>query len=154
MRTRSIFFAVLLLCCASIGFAQDKLFEQYADMDNVTSVFISKKMFDLMPDIETGDLNLKDLRGKIDNLQILTTEKKEIQEQMQKDFSSLITQSHEELMRVKDGKDKVTFYVRQSDDGLIREMLMLVDSDSEFVVIRLNGKFTPEDIRKITEQVE
>ena len=37
-------FLILFLCCTSLCFAQDKLFEKYADMDNVTSVFISKKV--------------------------------------------------------------------------------------------------------------
>ena len=37
-------FLILFLCCTSLCFAQDKLFEKYADMDNVTSVFISKRM--------------------------------------------------------------------------------------------------------------
>lgn len=152
MKTKSIYI-LLFLCCASICFAQDKLFEQYADMDDVTSVYISKKMFDLMPDIETGRLDLKDLRGKIDNLQILTTDREDLCAKMRKDFKNLVTQSHEELMRIKDGKDKVTFYVQQENE-LIREMLMLADSDDEFVIIRLKGKFTLEDIQKIAKQVQ
>ena len=47
-------FLILFLCCTSLCFAQDKLFEKYADMDNVTSVFISKKMFDMIPNVESG----------------------------------------------------------------------------------------------------
>ena len=45
MKLKNIFL-ILFLCCTSLCFAQDKLFEKYADMDNVTSVFISKKMFE------------------------------------------------------------------------------------------------------------
>lgn len=152
MKTKSIYI-LLFLCCASICFAQDKLFEQYADMDDVTSVYISKKMFDLMPDIETGGLDLKDLRGKIDNLQILTTDREDLCEKMRKDFKNLVTQSHEELMRIKDDDEKVTFYILQ-EGNLIREMLMFSDSYDEFVIIRLKGKFTLEDIQKIAKQVQ
>ena len=46
MKYKNIFL-MLFLCCTSLCFAQDKLFEKYADMDNVTSVFISKKMFEI-----------------------------------------------------------------------------------------------------------
>ena len=152
MKTKSIYI-LLLLCCASICFAQDKLFEQYADMDDVTSVYISKKMFDLMPDIETGGLDLKDLRGKIDNLQILTTDREDLCAKMRKDFKNLVTQSHEELMRIKDDDEKVTFYILQ-EGNRIREMLMFSDSYDEFVIIRLKGKFTLEDIQKIAKQVQ
>ena len=152
MKTKSICI-LLLLCCASICFAQDKLFEQYVDMDDVTSIYISKKMFDLMPDIETGGLDLEDLRGKIDNLQILTTDREDLCAKMRKDFKNLVTQSHEELMRIKDGDEKVTFYILQ-EGNRIREMLMFSDSYDEFVIIRLKGKFTLEDIQKIAKQVQ
>ena len=152
MKTKSICI-LLLLCCASICFAQDKLFEQYVNMDDVTSIYISKKMFDLMPDIETGGLDLKDLRGKIDNLQILTTDREDLCAKMRKDFKNLVTQSHEELMRIKDGDEKVTFYILQ-EGNRIREMLMFSDSYDEFVIIRLKGKFTLEDIQKIAKQVQ
>ena len=69
MKLKNIFL-ILFLCCTSLCFAQDKLFEKYADMDNVTSVFISKKMFDMIPNVESGGLNLMNLKGKINNLQI------------------------------------------------------------------------------------
>ena len=67
MKLKNIFL-ILFLCCTSLCFAQDKLFEKYADMDNVTSVFISKKMFDMIPNVESGGLNLMNLKGKINNL--------------------------------------------------------------------------------------
>ena len=74
MKSKNIFL-ILFLCCTSLCFAQDKLFEKYADMDNVTSVFISKKMFDMIPNVESGGLNLMNLKGKINNLQIPTNGK-------------------------------------------------------------------------------
>ncbi|MCD7848556.1 MAG: DUF4252 domain-containing protein [Parabacteroides sp.] len=139
---------ILFLCCTSLCFAQDKLFEKYADMDNVTSVFISKKMFEMMPNIESGGLDLINLKGKINNLQILTSDKREIRDQMRKEFSGLIGKSHEELMRVKDNKTKATSYIEQKGD-LINEMIMMADTESEYVIIRLTGKFTLQDIQNV-----
>ena len=139
---------ILFLCCTSLCFAQDRLFEKYADMDNVTSVFISKKMFEMMPNIESGGLDLMNLKGKINNLQILTSEKREIRDQMRKEFSGLIGKSHEELMRVKDNNTKATFYIEQKGDQ-INEMIMLADTESEYVIIRLTGKFTLQDIQNV-----
>ncbi|WP_293667431.1 DUF4252 domain-containing protein [uncultured Parabacteroides sp.] len=147
MKYKNIFL-ILFLCCTSLCFAQDKLFEKYADMDNVTSVFISKKMFEMMPSIESGGLDLMNLKGKINNLQILTSDKREIRDQMRKEFSGLIGKSHEELMRVKDNKTKATFYIEQKGD-LINEMIMMADTESEYVIIRLTGKFTLQDIQNV-----
>ena len=147
MKYKNIFL-ILFLCCTSLCFAQDRLFEKYADMDNVTSVFISKKMFEMMPNIESGGLDLMNLKGKINNLQILTSEKREIRDQMRKEFSGLIGKSHEELMRVKDNNTKATFYIEQKGDQ-INEMIMLADTDSDYVVIRITGKFTLQDIQDV-----
>ena len=150
MKTKSIYI-LLLLCCASICFAQDKLFEQYADMDDVTSVYISKKMFQLMPSMETAGLNLINMKGKIESLQILTCENESLQEQMRKDFSGLIKKEHEELMRVRDGESKITFYIKQKGE-LINELIMLSDDEKEFSVIQLLGQFTLQDIQEITKE--
>ena len=142
MKLKNIFL-ILFLCCTSLCFAQDKLFEKYADMDNVTSVFISKKMFDMIPNVESGGLNLM-------NLQIVTSDKQEVRDQMRKEFSSLISKSHEELMRVKDNDTRASFYIVQNGD-LINEMIMLADTDSDYVVIRITGKFTLEDIQDVAK---
>ena len=72
MRLKQLY-TILLLCCVNICFAQNKLFDKYADMDDVTSVYISKKMFQMMPVMETAGLNLANLKGKIEGLQVLTT---------------------------------------------------------------------------------
>lgn len=149
MKSKNIFL-ILFLFCTSLCFAQDNLFEKYADMDNVTSVFISKKMFDLMPDIESGGLDLVNLKGKINNLQIITSDKRDVRDQMRKEFGTLISKSHEELMRVKDNDTRASFYITQQGD-LINEMVMLADTDSDYVVIRLTGRFTLQDIQDVAK---
>lgn len=151
MKTKNILL-ILFLCCTSICFAQNKLFDKYSEMDNVTSVSISKAMFQMMPNFETNGLNLMNLKGKIEGLQILTTENNSIKETMRNDFKNLIGKDHEELMKVKDGKTRATFYVKQKGD-LISELIMLADTDKSFNVIRLSGNFTLQDIQEITKEM-
>ena len=90
MRLKQLY-TILLLCCVNICFAQNKLFDKYADMDDVTSVYISKKMFQMMP----GHGNRRtqpcpNLKGKIESLQILTTQKADLRERMRGEFKALI----------------------------------------------------------------
>ena len=151
MKTKNILL-LLFLCCTSICFAQNKLFDKYSEMDNVTSVSISKAMFQMMPNFEKNGLNLMNLKGKIEGLQILTTENNSIKETMRNDFKNLIGKDHEELMKVKDGKTRATFYVKQKGD-LISELIMLADTDKSFNVIRLSGNFTLQDIQEITKEM-
>ena len=106
----------------------------------------------MMPNIETNGLDLMNLKGKIEGLLVLTTQDGSIKEKMRADFKGLIGKDHQELMRVKDGKTRATFYVKQKGD-LISEMIMLADTDSSFNVIQLAGNFTLQDIQKITKEI-
>lgn len=143
---------VLFLVCSSLSFAQNKLFEKYAETDNVTSVYISKAMFQMMPGMKTGDLNLMNMKDKIDGLQILSTEHTDLKKKMKKDFSMLVNDQHQELMRVKDGKTRVTFYIKMKGNQ-VNELIMLADTDEEYSVIRLQGNFTLQDIQEISKGI-
>lgn len=151
MRTKNILLLLFLLG-SSICFAQNKLFDKYAEMDNVTSVYISKAMFQMMPGMEAGGLNLANLKGKIESLQVLSTENTELKDKMKSEFDRLISSQHEELMRVKDGKTKAVFYAKKKGE-MITEMIMLADSDKSYSVIQLLGNFTLQDIQNIANEV-
>lgn len=153
MKTRNSLL-VLFLLCSTLCFAQDKLFEKYADKDNVTSVYISKSMFQMMPDnMRAGGLDLGNLKGKIHNLQILTSENKEVKEQMKADFDAVVGKDHELLMKVKSDDTRASFFVKQKREK-ISELIMLTDEEEDYVVMRLTGDFTIQDIRQIAEEVE
>ncbi len=142
----------LLLACTQFGFAQDKLFDKYAEMDNVTSVYISKAMFQMMPVIGDVGLSLTNLKGKVESLQLVTTERKDLIPQMRGEFSKLVGNQHQELMRVRDGKTKATFYSNMKGDQ-VKDLIMLADTDSTFVVMQLVGNFTLQDIQEIANEV-
>lgn len=155
MKAKYLMIFLLCLACSSFSFAQNstQLFDKYTDTDGVTSVYISKAMFRMMPSVENIGLNLVNMKGKIESLYILTTMKKELVPQMRKEFSQLIKKDHEELMRVRDGKTKATFYADMKGD-MVRDLLMLSDTDNEFTVIQLLGNFTLQDIQEITKDVK
>lgn len=153
MKTRNSLL-VLFFLCSTLCFAQDKLFEKYADKDNVTSVYISKSMFQMMPDnMRAGGLDLGNLKGKIHNLQILTSENKEVKEQMKADFDAVVGKDHELLMKVKSDDTRASFFVKQKGEK-ISELIMLTDDEGDYVVMRLTGDFTIQDIRQIAEEME
>lgn len=152
MKTR-YFILLSFLFFTTVGFAQDKLFEKYVDANDVTSVNISKTMFEMMPDIQTDGLNMINLKGKIESLQILTTENTTQKENIRKDFSTLTGKEYEELMRVKSEGTKANFYIKKKGDQ-ISELILLADSDDSFSVIRLLGNFTLRDIQNLAQGME
>ena len=152
--TKRYLYTLLLLFCANLCFAQNTLFDKYADKDNVTSVFITKKMFQMMPSVNTPGLNLGNMKNKIESLLILTSEDKKIKESMKKDFTALMQKDYEELMRIKDEDTKVNFYIKQKGN-LISEMVMIADStEDNFTVMRLLGSFTLKEMQEITKTTQ
>jgi hypothetical protein len=106
----------------------------------------------MMPAIGEVGMALTNLKGKIKSLNMLTTEKKELIPQMQKEFSTLVTKKHQELMRVRDGKDRITFYGTLKGEK-VDELLMLIDNGDEhtFMILLIEGDFTLQDIQNITK---
>ncbi|MCD7937524.1 MAG: DUF4252 domain-containing protein [Tannerellaceae bacterium] len=153
MKTKYILLSVCIFC-TTLCFGQKKLFDKYADESGVISIYISKSMFDLVwPSIQTAGLQLSNMSGKVEGLQLLTTEKKELADRMRKDFSTIVTKEHEELMRVRSDGTKANFYIQKQGEN-ISEMLMIADADNSFVIIQLVGNFTLKDIQEITGEVQ
>jgi hypothetical protein len=153
MKTKCILIALCLIC-TSIGFAQNKLFDKYADMDDVTSVYISKAMFQMISGktkIDKVGLNVTNMKDKIESFQLVTTEKPDKITQMKKEFSQLVTAQHQELMRVKSEDSRVRFFSNMQGD-LIKELIMLVEADDNFTAILLIGSFTLKDIQEIADR--
>ena len=141
---------VFLLTVSNVCMAQNHIFDKYADVDDVTTVYISKKMFQLMPSMANTGLELENMKNKIDALQILTTENKERADMLKKSLSTIIKKEHEELMRIKENDTLTTFHILQ-EGTIIKELIMLVIEPDEFTVIYLSGNFTIDDIQEITK---
>jgi len=157
MKTKYLLIIICILSSSLIG-AQNNtfsgLFEKYEDEDDVTVVNISKAMFKLIPgNISTGNVDIKNIIPKIESLLIITSDKKNTKDKMYSEFKTVAgkDKSFEELMRIKDGKSNVTFNAKKSGD-IIKELVMLVNNDDDFVAIQILGNFTLEDIQKITSE--
>lgn len=137
-------------------FAQKNPFDQFADMDGVTSVYISKNMLSLMPKgavQQFGNVNVSNFIDKLSSILILTSEKEPVAREMLSLANKRIrNDKYELLMRVKsDDGELVNFFMKGKPES-IKEMIMLVESeDGENVVMQFLGDFTLEDAKQITE---
>ena len=157
MKTKYLVLLISLFCSSLMdaqSSAFNRLFEKYENEDNVTVVNISKAMFNLIPgNITTGNIDIKNILPKIESLRILTSDTGSLKEKMTADFKSLIEKDkdYEELMRIKSGKSNVTFNLKKQGD-MIRELIMLVSDEEDFVVMQIMGNFLLDDIKKIAEE--
>ena len=151
MKIKHVLFAILM-CCTSIAFAQNKLIDKYADMDGVTSVFISKTMLQMMPNMKTEGLDIGGIAGKLESIVILTSEKAAISNMMKSEMHNYTrNKRYEELMRVRDEGSHVTIYIKKKANKKIGELVMFVDEKPEFVFIQMTGDMTLQDIQNITK---
>lgn len=137
---------VLLACAGS--HAQESFFEKFADRKGVTSVYISKRMFGMMKNIDSGDINLANVAGKINSMQILTCENKSVADELRKETAHIKPENgYEELIRVREEGERVTIYVKEGSKE--NEYVLLVDEQDEFTIILLNGQLTLEEIQGV-----
>ena len=128
--------------------AQENVFDKYADSEGVSTVYISKKMFSMMKDMKSEDLNLGTLSGKISNMQILTCEDKDTAARLRKDIAYINPENgYEELLRVREEGKRVTIYAKEGKKG--NEYILIVDEPDEIVLIQLNGQLTLEELQGI-----
>ena len=64
---RTYIITLLLSLCSLFTYAQESFFDKYADMEGVTSVYISKAMLSLMPDMQTEGVKINLFRLRITN---------------------------------------------------------------------------------------
>ncbi len=129
----------------------DELFNKYSGNENVTSIVISKNLFDFAFAMDNDkDGKLEKLKGKISDLKILVSENKnglspkfteEIKGYIGKD--SFLT-----LIEIIDGKKKVNLYVKKNDDKIVN-LLLLSKEENQEVMLSLQGQFTMKELAEL-----
>ena len=133
--------------------AQVKAFEKYADMKDVTYVYISKYMLSMAgknaaPSVP--GIDIKTLAGKLTGIQIISSEHKEAQAKLKSDVKSIMEKDKYELMMQMNEEDtKVNIF--HHIDKKLSAVIMQVEEDDEMTVIVFSGKFTLDDVMKMTQ---
>lgn len=140
---------LLLSLCSLFTYAQDSFFDKFADMDGVTSVYISKAMLSMMPDMKTEGVNIGGVASKLDNIQILSCEKPAIIAKLKKETEFINPKNgYEELMRINDEGEKTTIYLKHDQSGK-KEFVLLNNEKGEFTIIIITGNLTLQEIQGI-----
>lgn len=133
--------------------AQVKAFEKYADMKDVSYVYISKYMLSMAgknaaPSVP--NVNMKSLTSKLTGIQLINSDEKAARTKLKNDVSSIIARDkYTLLMQVKEDGDKVDIYYHV--DKRNSAVVMLVEEDDEVNVIVFSGTFTLDDVMKMTK---
>lgn len=138
--------AIIALVCVFASQAEN-IFDRYADTEGVTTVYISKTMLGMMPDMKTSGVNIGPIASKLDNIRILTCEKKELLPTLKKETQSL-GKGYENLMQVNDNGDNVNIYMKSLKAGKY-EYIVRVAEKAGLTIIFISGAVTPADIQSM-----
>lgn len=147
--TRTCIITLLLSLFTLCSHAQQSFFDRFADMEGVTSVYISKSMLSLMPNVQTEGVNIGQLASKLDNIQILSCEKPDVIAKLKKELAHIRPQNgYEELMRINDNGERTTIYLKQEKNEK-KEFILLNDEKNDFNLIVITGNLTLQEIQQI-----
>ena len=153
---RTLIIAIMATLCSVCSYGQQSFFDKYAEMDGVTSVYITKSMLSLFPKGQTNvnGINIGDIASRLDNIQILSADEQPIVDKLRKETSDINTRNgYEELMRVREDGEKTTIYFKDGKKDR-KEFVLLVDEKDEFTIISIVGDLTLQEIQGIVNNAE
>ena len=129
--------------------AQKNLFNEYNDMKGVSSVYISKAMIEMNPNLFAKDIYIGKVSGKLNSVQILSTMDNNIKKNLRKDIRAIVGSSkYELLMKQKGVVSSSEFYVLKKGDT-VKELIMIIDGAATLKYVYLEGDMTLKDIQRI-----
>jgi hypothetical protein len=160
---KKLYVLIAFILLPNLFFAQQAVFDKFDGLDNVTSVLVTKKMFQMMGNVKM-DANDKEMQKfisltkKLDNLKVFTTSNPKIKSDLKATSEKYIASAGlEELMRVKDGTQNIRISVKSAGkDSQIRELLMFIEdsgSGNETVLMSLTGNFDLNELSVLTDKM-
>ncbi len=167
MNYKNVILALMLLMAPLFTFSQS-VFDKFEDMDDVSTVVVTKKAFELMVKMSGTSEDAKeyvDMVKGLNGLRVFATENASIAADMKSKVNSYLKSSKlSELMRVKDKEGNVKIYIREGRDAdHVSELFMFVEGISkhmggeerkpEAVIVTITGDIDLNRISELTSKM-
>lgn len=140
---------VMALTC-NMMFAQSALFKKYDNVKGVSTVYISKALLSLIPEMHTGNKDISKIAGKLDHVQILSCERPSLVSEIKSEAISYFKNGgYTNLMKVSDDGGQTIIYGKSVDNGK-NEFVLFSYMDDEVNIINVMGNVTLNDIKQIS----
>ena len=132
--------------------AQVKAFEKYADTKNVTYVYISKYMIGMVGKMANmPGVDISSLSNKLSAIQIITSDDKAAGTKLKKEVQNILSNGkYEKLMQINEDDSKVNIYHSEGKEQ--SAVVMISDGDGSVTVMVFSGKFSLDDVTKMTKK--
>lgn len=152
----------LVVIFISNAFFAQGAFDKFDGQDDVTSIIVNKKMFDMMGKVKMNASDKEaqqylNLIKKLDNLKVFTTKSTRVENEMKASAASYIKSAGlEELMRITENGRNIKILVKSgSKDTQVRELLMFIEGakNDDTVLMSLTGDFDLNEISILTDKM-
>ncbi|MEN2402975.1 DUF4252 domain-containing protein [Flavobacterium sp. MC2016-06] len=157
------FILTIVFALVSNAFYAQGAFDKFDGQDDVTSVIVNKKMFDLMSKVKVDATDKEtqqyiNLIKKLDYLKVFTTKNPKVEADMKATADKYVkTAGLEELMRVNDSGKNIRILVKSgASDTQVKELLMYIDGtkNEDSVLLSLTGNFDLNEISVLTDKMQ
>jgi len=167
MTSKKLMVALMIAILPMFTFAQS-IFDKFEDMDDVSTVVVNKRAFDLMSRVGADSPEAKEyvnMVKSLKSLRVFATENATIAADMKSKVNTYLKSSKlSELMRVKDKEGNVKIYIREGKDAdHVSELFMFVEGISkhmgnedrkpEAVIVSITGDIDLNKISELTSQM-
>lgn len=156
------FIITLVVVFVSTTFFGQSAFDKFDGQDDVTSIIVNKKMFELMSKVKMDATDKQaqqylNLIKKLDNLKVFTTKSTRVENEMKVAAEKYIkTAGLEELMRVNENGRNIKILVKSgTNDSQVKELLMFIEGakNDDTVLMSLTGDFDLNEISILTDKM-
>ena len=158
---RKFIITVVVVLVSNTFFGQSA-FDKFDGQDDVTSIIVNKKMFELMSKVKMDATDKQaqqylNLIKKLDNLKVFTTKSTRVENEMKAAADKYIKSSGlEELMRVNENGRNIKILVKSgASDSQVKELLMFIEGakNDDTVLMSLTGDFDLNEISVLTDKM-
>lgn len=154
----------LLVMFATGSFYGQAVFDQFDGKEEIVSVIVNKKMFELMSKVKVDPSDKETqqylkLIQNLDNLKVFSTTNTKAAAEMKAVADIYIKSAAlEELSKVNEVGKKITIDVKPTGNNQLREFLMFIVDDTNglnrSVLMSLTGVFSLSDIPILTDKMQ
>ena len=139
----------VMMACLSMH-AQAELFSKYDNTQGVTTVYVSKSMLSIMPQMKTGGVDISSIAQKLDNISILTCERPSMIGGIKQNASAIYSRDgYEEVMKLNDSDSHTVIYMKQLSGGT-NEFALVNTENNVLRIVNIKGRISLRDIQSIT----
>jgi hypothetical protein len=135
--------------------AISQLFDQYENREDITTISLTGKIFEMMTKIEADTEDgkaLHEMASQIDGLRMIIDDNDLDAANTARKARETASRNFEDLVTIKEKNTMVNVMVDEAN-GVVSELLVVIGSDKEFILASLTGKMLLSDVGKLTSQM-